>query len=164
MFDDRRNDLEAWLKRFVLALGHKTRGRLCPSYVAGLIGPGDRKSVQPMAARAEDASYDQLHHFVSSGVWDAAPLESVLLTEADAQVGGDDSWLIIDDSAAANDTADHWASLAQEGNTFGGGCSSIRFAVGQDVQLPDTGVDDTGAAGGAGHDRFAAFPARKLDQ
>lgn len=99
MFDDRRNDLEAWLKRFVLALGHKTRGRLCPSYVAGLIGPGDRKSVQPMAARAEDASYDQLHHFVSSGVWDAAPLESVLLTEADAQVGGDDSWLIIDDTS-----------------------------------------------------------------
>lgn len=26
MFDDWRNDLEAWLKPFVSALGHKTRG------------------------------------------------------------------------------------------------------------------------------------------
>ena len=46
-----RDDLEGWLAPFVAALGHKTRGRMCPAYVAGLIGPGDRKSVQPMAAR-----------------------------------------------------------------------------------------------------------------
>ena len=45
-------DLERWLAPFVAALGHKTRARMCPLYVAGLIGPGDRKSVQPMAARA----------------------------------------------------------------------------------------------------------------
>jgi SRSO17 transposase len=59
-----RDDLEAWLEPFVAALRHKTRGWMCPSYVAGLIGPGDRKSVQPMAARSGGASYDQLHHFV----------------------------------------------------------------------------------------------------
>jgi SRSO17 transposase len=52
-----------------------------------------------MAARSGGASYDQLHHFVSSGVWDAAPLETALLTEADAQIGGDDAWLIIDDTS-----------------------------------------------------------------
>jgi len=99
MGEDWRNDLEAWLTPFVGALGHKTRGRMCPAYVAGLIGPGDRKSVQPMAARDGSVSYDQLHHFVASGVWDAAPLEAALLAEADAQVGGDDAWLIIDDTA-----------------------------------------------------------------
>lgn len=99
MSDDWRNDLEAWLRPFAAALGHKTRGRMCPAYVAGLIGPGDRKSVQPMAARDGAVSYDQLHHFVASGVWDAAPLEAALLTEADKQVGGDDGWLIIDDTA-----------------------------------------------------------------
>ena len=52
MVGDWRDDLEAWLEPFVAALRHKTRGRMCPSYVAGLIGPGDRKSVQPMAARS----------------------------------------------------------------------------------------------------------------
>lgn len=99
MSEDWRSDLEIWLAPFLAALQHKTRARMCPAYIAGLIGPGDRKSVQPMAARAGDASYDQLHHFVSSGVWDAAPLEAALLTEADAQVGGDDAWLIIDDTS-----------------------------------------------------------------
>ncbi len=99
MVDVWRDDLEAWLKPFVGALRHKTRARMCPAYVAGLIGPGDRKSVQPMAARDDAVSYDQLHHFVASGVWDAAPLEATLLAQADRLVGGEDAWLIIDDTA-----------------------------------------------------------------
>lgn len=99
MDGDWRRDLEIWLAPLLAALHHKTRVRMCPTYIAGLIGPGDRKSVQPMAARAGDASYDQLHHFVTSGVWDAAPLEATLLAEADRIVGGDDAWLIIDDTS-----------------------------------------------------------------
>jgi SRSO17 transposase len=91
--------LEAWLEPFVRALGHKARRQMCPAYIAGLIGPGDRKSVQPMAARDAALNYDQLHHFISSGVWDAAPLETVLLAEADKLVGGADAWLIVDDTA-----------------------------------------------------------------
>jgi len=99
MDGDWRSDLETWLAPFLVALRHKTRMRMCPAYIAGLIGPGDRKSIQPMAARTGDISYDQLHHFVTSGVWDAAPLEAVLLAEADAQVGRYDAWLIIDDTS-----------------------------------------------------------------
>lgn len=93
------DELMGWLEPFVEVLGHRTRRRMCPAYVAGLIGPGDRKSVQPMAARNSDVSYDQLHHFIGSGVWKAAPLEAVLLAEADKMVGGEDAWLIIDDTA-----------------------------------------------------------------
>lgn len=96
---DWQADLERWLAPFAAALRHKTRARMCPAYVAGLIGPGDRKSIQPMAARDSGVSYDQLHHFIGSGVWDAAPLETALLIEADKLVGGDDAWLIIDDTA-----------------------------------------------------------------
>jgi SRSO17 transposase len=92
-------ELERWLEPFVEALGHRTRRRMCPAHVAGLIGPGDRKSVQPMAARDSSVSYDQLHHFIGSGVWDAAPLEAALLVEGDKLVGGDDAWLVIDDTA-----------------------------------------------------------------
>ena len=92
-------DLERWLAPFLQALRHKPRTRMCPAYVAGLIRAGDRKSVQPMAKRDGAVSYDQLHHFITSGVWDAAPLEQVLLTEADKMVGGEDAWLIIDDTA-----------------------------------------------------------------
>src|SRR6201987_4830683 len=92
-------ELEKWLQPFVERLGNKARRRMCPAYVAGLIGPGDRKSVQPMAARGSGVSYDQLHPFIGRGVWDSAPLEAALLVEADKLVGGDEAWLIIDDTA-----------------------------------------------------------------
>src|ERR1700754_3317840 len=93
------NELERWLKPFLDRLGHKTRQRMCPLYVAGLIGPGDRKSVQPMAERLASGNYDQLHHFIADGVWDATPLETELLNQADRLVGGRDAVLVIDDTA-----------------------------------------------------------------
>ncbi|WP_375166989.1 MULTISPECIES: transposase [unclassified Bradyrhizobium] len=57
------DELEPWLMPFLDRLGHKTRQRMCPLYVAGLIGPGDRKSVQPMAERLASGNYDQLPPF-----------------------------------------------------------------------------------------------------
>jgi SRSO17 transposase len=72
---------------------------MCPLYVAGLIGPGERKSLQPMAARVAPADYDQLHHFVAIGPWDEAPLEAELLAQANRLVGGPDAILVIDDTA-----------------------------------------------------------------
>jgi SRSO17 transposase len=99
MAKDWRSDLGVWLAPFLAALRHKTRMRVCPAYIAGLIGPGDRKSVQPMAARGGEFGYDQLHHFVADGVWDSAPLEAVLLKEADRLVGDEAGYLVIDDTA-----------------------------------------------------------------
>src|SRR5215813_9671391 len=52
---DWEDELCRWLKPFLERLGHKARQRMCPLYVAGLIGPGDRKSVQPMAERLRRA-------------------------------------------------------------------------------------------------------------
>lgn len=93
------DELGRWLKPFLDRLGHKARRRMCPVYVSGLIGPGDRKSVQPMAARLAPGGYDQLYHFIADGVWDAAPLETELLIQADRLVGGEDAVLVIDDTA-----------------------------------------------------------------
>src|SRR6266513_3569631 len=92
-------ELERWLKPFLNRLAHKARRRMCPLYVAGLIGPGERKSVQPMAERLVPGDYDQLHHFIAAGLWDAAPLEAELLMQADRLVGGPDAVLVIDDTA-----------------------------------------------------------------
>jgi SRSO17 transposase len=96
---DWRKELERWLRPFLERLGHKTRRRMCPVYISGLIGPGDRKSIQPMAERLALGAYDQLHHFVSAGVWDVAPVETELLVQADKLVGGRDAVLVIDDTA-----------------------------------------------------------------
>ena len=59
----------------------------------------DRVSGRQSTARDGDVGYDQLHHFIASGVWDAAPLEKALLVEADRMVGGVAAWLIVDDTA-----------------------------------------------------------------
>ena len=96
---DWQAELGRWMKPFLDRLGHKARRRMCPLYVAGLIGPGDRKSVQPMAARLAPGDYDQLHHFIADGVWDAVPLETELLIQADRLVGGKDAMLVIDDTS-----------------------------------------------------------------
>src|SRR5438552_18707636 len=41
----------------------------------------------------------QLHHFIADGVWDAAPVETELLVQADRLVGGSDAVLVVDDTA-----------------------------------------------------------------
>ena len=67
---------------------------MCPLYVAGLLGPGARKSLQPIAARLAPADYDQLHHFIAIGPWDDGPLEAERFCQvsplplADAGSGG----------------------------------------------------------------------------
>lgn len=91
--------LDRWLEPFLVALGHKGRRRWAPLYLRGLMGPGDRKSVQPMAGRVAPEDHEQLHHFIATSTWDTEPLEQVLLSKADAMVGGSDSHLIIDDTA-----------------------------------------------------------------
>src|SRR3989475_2131725 len=96
---DWKEELGRWLKPFLDRLGHKARRQMCPLYVSGLIGPGDRKSIQPMAERVATGDYDQLHHFIAAGVWNAGPVETELLVQADKVVGGSDAVLVIDDTA-----------------------------------------------------------------
>ena len=52
-----------------------------------------------MAERLAAGDYDQLHHFIAAGIWDAKPLETELLVQADKLVGGSDAVLVIDDTA-----------------------------------------------------------------
>jgi SRSO17 transposase len=84
---------------FLEGLGHKGRRRWAPLYMEGLLGPGERKSVQPMAARIAPADHEQLHHFIATSAWELAPLETALAHEAERLVGGRDAVLIIDDTS-----------------------------------------------------------------
>ncbi len=98
---DWKEELARFLKPFLARLGHKARRRMCPLYVSGLIGPGDRKSIQPMAERLALGDYDQLHHFIAAGAWDLTLPETELLVQADKLVGGRDAVLVVDDTAIA---------------------------------------------------------------
>lgn len=46
--------------------GYKAQKAMCPTYLAGLIGPGDRKSVQLVPTRSGEIPYDLLHRFVNA--------------------------------------------------------------------------------------------------
>lgn len=82
-----RDDLDRWLQPFLAGLSHPARRVMGPLYVAGLIGLGDRKRVQRMAARGDGIPDDRLHHFIAAGIWGEAPLQRALLGEADRLVG-----------------------------------------------------------------------------
>src|SRR5918997_6269582 len=71
---DRARDLDAWLAPFLAAMARKTRRTWAPLYLRGLLGPGERKSLQPMAARLKLSGHDQLQHFIASPAWDDGPL------------------------------------------------------------------------------------------
>jgi SRSO17 transposase len=90
--------LALWVEPYLQLFGHKAQRRWAPVYLQGLVGPGDRKSVQPIAFRVAREDFWQLHHFVATSRWDIAPLEKQLARDADALVGGPDAHLIIDDT------------------------------------------------------------------
>src|SRR5215218_3652922 len=94
-----REELDGWLEPFLAVLGHRKRRLWAPVYLRGLLGPGDRKSLQPMAIGLGLRGHDQLHHFVTSPTWDDAPLRRLLVERADALVGGPDAVLVVDDTA-----------------------------------------------------------------
>src|SRR5690242_18272552 len=59
-------------------LGHADRRAPLRAYTTGLLLPGERKSVEPMAARVDPfrvgAAHQSLHHFVAKAAWDDATL------------------------------------------------------------------------------------------
>jgi SRSO17 transposase len=97
--DGWEGELGRWLGPCLARLGRKEQRRWAPFYVKGLILPGERKSVEPMAARVAPGDLQQLHRFVSTSPWATAPLEEELVGAADRLVGGPDAVLVVDDTA-----------------------------------------------------------------
>ncbi len=92
-------ELGRWLEPFLAGLRRKAQRHWAPFYLKGLILPGERKSVEPMAARVAPADTQQLHHFVSTSPWPTTPLEEELVKAADRLLGGPDAVLVVDDTA-----------------------------------------------------------------
>jgi SRSO17 transposase len=95
---DWRRDLDAFLRPFLAALGHKARRKWAPLYVEGLFADLERKSLRPLADRVAPGDHEQLHHFVCTSTWDTSPLEEVLARQAQRMVGGRGAVLIVDDT------------------------------------------------------------------
>jgi SRSO17 transposase len=76
----------AYVEHLAQAVGHADRVAPLKAYCTGLILPGERKSVEPMAARLEparvQAAHQSLHHFVAKADWS----DEALLALVRAQV------------------------------------------------------------------------------
>src|ERR1700750_2100949 len=70
--------LAAYLDAIVGGLGHASRAASARAYCTGLLLPGERKSIEPMAARLDpghvQAKHQSLHHVVAQADWDDAAL------------------------------------------------------------------------------------------
>ena len=78
--------LQEYLSRLTAVLGHADRTQRLIGYCTGLLLPGERKSVEPMAARLDPARvpslHQALHHFVATAAW----RDDTLLAAVRAQV------------------------------------------------------------------------------
>ena len=72
----------AYVEALSSALGHADRMAPLKAYCTGLLLPGERKSVEPMAARVEpgrvQAAHQSLHHFVAKAEWSDAAVLAVV--------------------------------------------------------------------------------------
>lgn len=80
---------DAYVERLGDVLGHADRREPLRAYLTGLLLPGDRKSVEPMAARVDPrhvrARHQSMHHFVANSPWDADEVLAVAVDHALAQ-------------------------------------------------------------------------------
>jgi len=96
---------EKYLQRLAEAAGHADRRAPLRAYVTGLLLSGERKSVEPMAARIDprhvQARHQSMHHFVARAPWDEADLLRVARDYALAQLerhGPVAAWVVDDTS------------------------------------------------------------------
>jgi SRSO17 transposase len=73
---------QAYINALSEEIGHADRIDPLRRYCTGLLLPGERKSIEPMAARLDprhvQATHQSLHHFVAKAPWsDAAVLTAV---------------------------------------------------------------------------------------
>jgi len=95
----------AYVKRLARVLGHADRAAPLKAYCTGLILPGARKSIEPIAARVEpgrvQAAHQSLHHFVAKADWSDEALLAVVRAEVLPEIerhGPIRAWIIDDTS------------------------------------------------------------------
>ena len=147
----------SYVEHIASTLGHADRRTRFAAYCAGLILPGDRKSVEPIAARIEPSrvqgAHQSLHHFVRqrrlvAGGSAAAGSSLVLLP---IEKSGKISAWIVDDTG-----------FPQEGRSFGGGRPAILRSAWQAGQLSGRGLAVGRQRACKPADRLSALSSRGL--
>ena len=172
--DGWEDELERWLAPFLAGFRRQAQRRWAPFYLKGLLLPGGRKSVEPMAARVVPGEVQQLHHVVSTSPWATVPLEDELVKAADRLVGGPGAVLVVDDTALVKQGKPSVGVKRQYGGQLGkkANCQSmvsltlarreVPVGVGLRLFLPENWAGDAERVGaracrkGSGHARSGA--------
>jgi SRSO17 transposase len=101
----RSQQFAAYVQRLAGVLGHRDRHEPLRAYVTGLCLPGDRKSIEPMAARVDPrhvrSRHQSMHHFIADAPWDERAVLRVArdwVLDPMARHGPVAAW-IVDDTA-----------------------------------------------------------------
>jgi SRSO17 transposase len=81
---------DEYVERLAAVTGHADRHEPLKAYLTGLLLPGKRKSVEPMAARIDprrvSALHQSMHHFVANAPWDERDVLAVARDHALTQL------------------------------------------------------------------------------
>ena len=158
MREDRQERFTASVETLAEVIGHADRAAPLPDYCRGLLLPGERKSVEPIAAvRAParvSAKHQSLRHFVANAPWSnqrvLGRIHKLSLPIIEGS-GAIEAW-IIDDTGFPKIRS----SLAR------GGAPVLR-STRQAGQLPDCGQPVAGQSCGAPADRLAPLSGAGVD-
>lgn len=95
---------EAYCERIVETLMHADREQPARWYLQGLMLPGERKSIEPMAARVQPdnvrSAHQSMHHLVAEAPWSDDALLSAVAEQVLPKLVGEDApvYWIVDDT------------------------------------------------------------------
>jgi SRSO17 transposase len=137
----REQRFQHYLDRLTDSVGHADRCEPFRLYTTGLLLPGERKSVEPMAARVDPlrvrSRHQSLHHLVAEADWsDAAVLATVrdAVLPTFASSGGVSAWIV--DETGFPKKGQHSVGVARQYCGQVGKQDNCRVAVSLSVATP----------------------------
>src|SRR6266852_1617493 len=91
-----RKRLEQFLADLLEPLGRSERKHWSEVYVRGLLLDGERKSIEPLAARVPDGNVQAMQQLVGQSPWDWLPIWELLGKRMTAELEPDSVWVIDD--------------------------------------------------------------------
>ncbi|MCI4327034.1 MAG: IS701 family transposase [Thermoplasmata archaeon] len=158
-------DLDGWLRpfdpRFEVGARFRDTQRNARQYLAGLLLPGSRKSMDPIGNRIPEADGDRLQNFLTDSPWNAEEVQQQLAGQIAERFGVPHAVLALDDTtfpkqgSASVGVAHQWCgALGKTANCQSGvtlyyvlpfdreSREMVGFTVGARLYLPKKWIDD----------------------
>jgi len=148
-----RSRLEDFLGKILEPVGRLERRQWGNAYVRGLLLDGERKSIEPMAARLPDGNVQAMQQFIGQSPWDHVPVRKTLAEHMAKNILPTVAW-IVDDSGFPKQGKHSVGVARQYSGTLGkiGNCqvaTSLHLATDEvcipldfDLYLPKSWTDD----------------------